>query len=83
MASLQRPAGLVGASISAVRPAVEYGVDVRKANEFEQLYWDVYSYTMAKLRSDDVYSIVSTLNDFAKRMAGIAMISGGSTATAS
>jgi len=31
--------GLVGAAINAVRPAVEYGVDLRKAAEFEQLYW--------------------------------------------
>jgi hypothetical protein len=75
--------GLIGAAINAVRPAVEYGVDVRKANEFEQLYWDVYSYTMAKLRTDNVDSIASALNDFANRMAGIAMTSGGSTATAS
>jgi hypothetical protein len=30
--------GLVGAAITAVRPAVEYGVDLRKAAEFERLY---------------------------------------------
>jgi hypothetical protein len=75
--------GLAGAAINAVRPAVEYGVDVRKAAEFEQLYWDVYSYTMARLRTDEVNGIASALSDFAQRMAAIAMISGGSTATPS
>jgi hypothetical protein len=74
--------GLAGAAIGAVRPAVEYGVDLKKASDFEQLYWDVYSYTMAKLRTDEVESIASALSTFAKRMAAIAMISSGSTATA-
>src|ERR1700748_986779 len=50
-------AGLVGAAINAVRPAVEYGVDLRKAADFEQLYWDVFNYAMAELPMADIMAI--------------------------
>jgi hypothetical protein len=42
--------GLMGAAINAVRPAVEYGVDLRKAAEFEQLYWDVLTFSQQHSR---------------------------------
>lgn len=41
-------AGIVDAAINAVRPGLEYGVDLAKAVQFERLYWDVYNYAMAK-----------------------------------
>lgn len=75
--------GLVGAAINAVRPAVEYGVDVTKTAQFEQLYWDVFSYSMTGLRLDPLGKIAPTLDRFAERMMEIAVLSGGSTATAS
>jgi hypothetical protein len=75
--------GLVGAAINAVRPAVEYGVDQTKAAQFEQLYWDVFNYSMTGLRLDPLEKIAPMLDSFAQRMMEIAMVSGGSTATAS
>jgi len=75
--------GLVGAAINAVRPAVEYGVDLRKAAEFEQVYWDVFNYAMAELPTANVTEIPTRLNSFSQRMAEIAITSGGSTATSS
>ena len=75
--------GLVGAAINAVRPAVEYGVDLTKAAQFEQLYWNVFNYSMTGLRIDPLEKIAPTLDSFAKRMTEIAVVSGGSTATAS
>ena len=75
--------GLGGAAINAVRPAVEYGVDLTKTNQFERLYWDVFNYAMAKLRTDAPDEIVLALRDFARRMEEIAITSGGSTATSS
>jgi hypothetical protein len=75
--------GLVGAAINAVRPAVEYGVDLTKAAQFEQLYWDVFNYSMTGLRLDPLEKIAPTLDSFAQRMKEIAVASGGSTATAS
>jgi len=75
--------GLVGAAINAVRPAVEYGVDLRKAAEFEQLYWDVFNYAMAELPTADLTAIPAKLTHFAQRMQGIAITSGGSSATSS
>lgn len=47
----------MGAAINAVRLAVEYGVDLRKADEFEQLYWDVFNYAMAELPTADAMTI--------------------------
>ena len=75
--------GLVGAAINAVRPAVEYGVDLRKAAEFEQLYWDVFNYAMAELPTADAAEIPAKLNGFTQRMQEIAITSGSSTATGS
>lgn len=75
--------GLVGAAINAVRPAVEYGVDLRKAAEFEQLYWDVFNYAMAELPTADTMTIPRKLNGFTERMKYIAITSGGSSATSS
>ena len=75
--------GLVGAAINAVRPAVEYGVDLRKAAEFEQLYWDVFNYAMAELPTADVTTISAKLTEFTQRMLEIAITSGGSSATSS
>jgi hypothetical protein len=75
--------GLVGAAINAVRPAAEYGVDLKKAAEFEQLYWDVFNYAMAELPKAEVAGIPAKLDGFSQRMVEIAVISAGSTATAS
>jgi hypothetical protein len=75
--------GLVGAAITAVRPAVEYGVDLRKAAEFERLYWDVFNYAMAELPTADATEIPARLNGFTQRMQEIAVTSGGSSATGS
>jgi hypothetical protein len=75
--------GLVGAAINAVRPAVEYGVDLRKAAEFEQLYWDVFNYAMGELPTAETTEIPAKLNGFTQRMQEIAITSGGSTATSS
>ena len=75
--------GLVGAAITAVRPAVEYGVDLRKAAEFEQLYWDVFNYAMAELPTAGATEIPARLNGFTQRMQEIAVTSGGSSATGS
>lgn len=75
--------GLAGAAINTVRPAVEYGVDVRKTAEFETLYWDVFNYAMARLPIDATDDITSELGKFTQKMEEIAMISGGSTATPS
>ena len=68
---------------AAVRPAVEYGVDLRKAAEFEQLYWDVFNYAMAELPTADAMTIPAKLNGFTQRMQEIAVTSGGSSATSS
>jgi hypothetical protein len=73
--------GLTGGAINAMRPAVEYGVDLTKANEFEQLYWDVFNYAMIKLRIDDPYDIAIALKIFVQRMGEIAVTSGAATAT--
>jgi hypothetical protein len=75
--------GLTGAAINAVRPAVEYGVDLTKTNQFERLYWDVFNYAMGKLRIDSPDDIATTLKSFAEKMEEIAVTSGGSTATSS
>ena len=75
--------GLAGAAINAVRPAVEYGVDLTKAAQFEQLYWDIFNYSMTGLRLDPLEKIAPKLEGFAQKMEQIAIISGGSTATAS
>jgi hypothetical protein len=75
--------GLMGAAINAVRPAIEYGVDLRKSAEFEQLYWDVFNYAMAELPTADTTEVPAKLNGFAQRMQEIAITSGGSTATGS
>lgn len=75
--------GLAGAATNAVRPAVEYGVDVAKSAQFEQLYWDVFSYSMTRLCTDPLEEIAPRLECFAHRMAEIAVTSGSSTATAS
>ncbi len=75
--------GLAGAAINAVRPAVEYGIDLRKAAQFEQLYWDVFNYAMAELPTADATAIPAKLNGFSQRMEEIAVTSGGSTATSS
>ena len=75
--------GLVGAAITAVRPAVEYGVDLRKAAEFERLYWDVFNYAMAELPTAGPTEIPARLNGFTQRMQEIAVTSGGSSATGS
>lgn len=75
--------GVLGAAINAVRPAVEYGVDLRKAAEFEQLYWDAFNYAMAELPTADLTKIPAILNGFTQRMQEIAITSGGSSATAS
>jgi hypothetical protein len=73
----------MGAAINAVRPAIEYGVDLTKAAEFEQLYWDVFNYAMAELPTTDTTEIPARLNSFSQRMGEIAITSGGSTATSS
>ena len=75
--------GLACAAISAVWSAVGYGVDLTKASEFEQLYWDVYSYTMARLRTDDVDGIASALNGFPRGWPASRMSSSESITTAS
>jgi hypothetical protein len=75
--------GLAGAAVNAVRPAVEYGVDLAKSAQFEQLYWDVFSYSMTGLRTDSLEKIAPILESFAQRMKDIAVTSGSSTATAS
>jgi hypothetical protein len=75
--------GLIGAAISAVRPGVEYTVDVRKAAEFETLYWDIYTYAMTKLRTVSDDDFTQEFGNFVRRMEKIALISGGSTATPS
>ena len=75
--------GLVGAAITAVRPAVEYGVDLRKAAEFERLYWDVFNYAMAELPTAGATEIPARLDGFTQRMQEIAITSVGSSATAS
>jgi hypothetical protein len=75
--------GLAGAAVNAMRPAVEYGVDLSKAAQFEQLYWDVFSYAITGLRTDPPKEIPARLDSFAQRMKEIAVMSGGSTATAS
>jgi hypothetical protein len=74
--------GLAGAAINAVRPGTEHAVDMMKAASFEQLYWDVFTYAMVCLRSDTPEDIAAALNGFAKKMGEIALISGGTTATA-
>ena len=73
----------MGAAITAVRPAVEFGVDLRKTAEFEQLDWDVFNYAMAELPTADATEIPAKLNGFTQRMQEIAITSGGSTATSS
>jgi hypothetical protein len=75
--------GILGAAINAVRPAVEYGVDLSKAAQFEQLYWDAYNYAMAKLPIDAPEDIAATLESFSQRMEKIAVLSGAATATTS
>jgi hypothetical protein len=75
--------GLMGAAINAIRPAVEYGVDLRKAAAFEQLYWDVFNYAMAELPTADAETIPAKLKGFTQRMEEIAITSGGSSATGS
>jgi hypothetical protein len=75
--------GLAGAAINAVRPGVEYGVDLAKAAQFEQLYLDIFSYSMTELRLGSLEEIAPRLEGFAHRMKEIAVMSGGSTATAS
>jgi hypothetical protein len=75
--------GLVGAAINAVRPAVEYGVDLTKTAGFERLYWDVFNYAMAELPKDDAANIPAKLTEFTQRMEEIGVTSGGSTATRS
>ena len=75
--------GLLGAAINSLRPAVEHGVDLTKAAQFEQLYWDVFNYAMAKLPIDKPEDIAAALEDFAQRMEQIAVISGSTTATVS
>lgn len=76
-------AGLVGGAINAVRPAVEYGVDLKKAAQYEQLYWDVFNYAMAELPAADTSEIPARLKEFSQRMEDIAITSGSSTATSS
>lgn len=76
-------AGLASAAINAVRPAVEYGVDLRKAADFEQLYWDVFNFAMTELPTADTAQIPAKLNSFSQRMEEIAITSGSSTATSS
>jgi hypothetical protein len=73
----------MGAAINAVRPAVEYGVDLRKAAAFEQLYWDVFNYAMAELPTAGAETIPAKLKGFTQRMEEIAITSGGSSATGS
>lgn len=75
--------GLVGAAINTVRPGVEYGVDLTKTNQFEQLYWDTFNYAMVKLRIDTPGDISAALTSFTQRMEEIAVTSAGSTATSS
>jgi hypothetical protein len=75
--------GLAGAAINAVRPAVEYGVDLIKAAEFERLYWDVFNYAIVELPASDATAIPVKLNSFSERMREISVISGSSTATSS
>jgi hypothetical protein len=75
--------GILGAAINAVRPAAEYGVDMTKAAQFEQLYWDVYNYAMAELPADAPERIAAILRDFSERMEKIAILSGAATATSS
>src|SRR5690242_11832124 len=60
--------GVAGAAINAVRPAVEYGVEGTKAAQFEQIYWDIFNYSMTGLRLDPVEKIAPALDRFAQRM---------------
>jgi hypothetical protein len=76
-------AGLLGAAINSLRPAVEYGVDLTKAAQFERLYWDILNYAMAKLPIDKPEIVAVALENFAQRMEEIAVISGSTTATGS
>lgn len=73
--------GLLGAAINSLRPAVEFGVDLTKAAQFEHLYWDILNYAMAKLPTDKLEAIADALESFAQRMEEIAVISGSTTAT--
>lgn len=75
--------GLAGAAINAMRPGVEHSVDLAKAAEFEQLYWDVFTYAMVNLRTDTPEDVGAALRRFAKRMEEIALLSGRTTATGS
>lgn len=75
--------GVAGAAINAVRPAVEYGVEGTKAAQFEQIYWDIFNYSMTGLRPDPVEKIAPALDRFAQRMTESAVMPGGSSATAS
>lgn len=75
--------GLAGAAINAMRPGVEHSVDLAKAAQFEQLYWDVFTYAMVSLRTDTHEDIGAALRGFAKRMEEIALLSGRTTATGS
>jgi hypothetical protein len=75
--------GLAGAAINAMRPGVEHAVDLTKAAQFEQLYWEVFTYAMVSIRTDTPEDIAAALMRFAKRMAEIAVLSGHTTATGS
>jgi len=73
----------MGAAVNAVRPGIEYAVDVKKAAEFETLYWDIYTYAITKLRTVTAGEFSDEFGSFVRRMEGIALTSGGSTATPS
>jgi hypothetical protein len=75
--------GLADAAINAMRPGIEHSVDLAKTAEFEQLYWDVFTYAMVNLRTDTPEDIGAALRRFAKRMEEIALLSGRTTATGS
>jgi hypothetical protein len=75
--------GVLGAAVNAIRPGIEYGVDLAKAARFEQLYWDVYNYAMTSMPSDSRESIAATLKGFSEQMQEIAVLSGATTATSS
>jgi hypothetical protein len=75
--------GLVGAAIGATRPGVEYAVDVRKAVQYETLYWDIYTYAITKLRTIPAEEFLEQIQIFNRRMEAIALTAEGSTATPS
>jgi len=74
--------GVMGAAISAMRPAAHYAADLRRGSQFEGLYWEVSSYAVTGLVYDEKEQIAEVLQGFSKRMCEISMISANVTESA-